>query len=253
MISLLILPLLLLPNIMEQTCNMAEMEERFVRMDERMEERMEERVKEIKAEMKEEMEEKEAVLRKELASKEDIGRAMTQGLRDLPYLTLCAYQDEWTSGSSTITYDKFLTDFNNGDRPGGADGQLNLGTGAFNCLHDGIYSITFSGNARLDPAEQVSVYLYLNEVQLPDSWWHAYSSSTIGGYQYVPGSRSLVSVHPLLIHTENNVMQIALRIFPSSPLVINPQARNFHPLQRIQSVTGCSQGNTTQTNIITFH
>ena len=82
---------------------------------------------ELRNVMKEEIEEKGAVLRKELASKEEVVSAVTKGLRDLPYLTLCAYKFSTTT-CGTITYDKFLTDFNNGDRPGGADGQLDLGT-----------------------------------------------------------------------------------------------------------------------------
>ena len=72
----------------------------------------------------------EVELRNDLASKEEVVSAVTQGLRDLPYLNLCTYQDIWTT-LGTITYDKFLTEFNNGDRPGGADGQLDLGTGVF--------------------------------------------------------------------------------------------------------------------------
>ena len=260
MISLLLLPLLLLPSVQGQTCDMAGLEERLARM----EERMDERVEEMKVHMKEEMEAKmekrmakrveerlarvlerfeerveqrveepaekirkkeeemeaklvaveakleetEAVLRKELASKEEMGSVVTQGLRDLPYLTLCAFQDTWTSASSTITYDSFLTDFNNGDRPGGADGQLDLGTGVFNCLRDGIYRIDFSGWANLDPAEQVQVFLYHNGVEVPESHWAAYSPGTIGGRLQVPGSRSLVSVHLPVPPTLTSLLQM---------------------------------------------
>ena len=215
MISLLLLPLLLLPSIQGQTCDMAGLEERMVdRMEERMEdmekkmrkkeEEMEaklvavkENAAELRKEMEAKLEEKEAVLRKELASKEEMGRALTKGLRDLPYLTFCAYQDSWTSDDSTITYDSFLTNFNNGDRPGGADGQLDLGTGVFTCLSAGIYSITFSGFAALDPAEAVRVFIYLNGVHVLESYWVAYTTyDTIGNRLSVPGSRSLVSVHP---------------------------------------------------------
>ena len=234
MISLLLLPLLLLPSIQGQTCDMAEVEERMARMEEKMEEKVVEVVgqveekmrkkeeemgakliaveakeavlkkelKEVKGELekkeavlRKEMETKEAVLRKELASKEEVGMAVTQGLRDLPYLTLCVYQDHWASPDSTITYDSFLTDFNNGERPGGADGQLDLGTGVFTCLSAGIYSVTFSGTAWLNPAERVDVWLYLNGVLVPESYWAAYTTSgTIGNPLGVPGSRSLVSV-----------------------------------------------------------
>ena len=160
---------------------------------------------ELRKEMKKEMKE----LRKEFASKEEDGSAVTQGLRDLPYLTLCAYQDEWTSADSTITYDKFLTDFNNGERPGGADGQLDLRTGVFTCLHAGIYSVTFSGFAGLDPEERVEVFLYLNGVLVEESVWFAWTySATIGGVLSVPGSRSLVSVHLPVPPTLTSLLQM---------------------------------------------
>ena len=211
------------------------MEERMEEMVEEMvEERVKERVEEVKAvlrtevkDVKEKMEEKEvqlrkemeafslmledkeAMLRKELASKEEVVRAVTQGLRDLPYLTLCAYQDSWTTPSSTITYDSFLTDFNNSDRPGGADGQLVLGTGVFTCLSAGIYSITYSGFAQLSPAERVQVYLYLNGVQVEESIWKAHTySDTIGGQLQVPGSRHLVSVHLAVPHKLTSLLQM---------------------------------------------
>ena len=47
MISLLLLPLLLLPSIQGQTCDMAGLEERLARMKERTEERVKEIVEEI--------------------------------------------------------------------------------------------------------------------------------------------------------------------------------------------------------------
>ena len=192
MLPLLLLPLLLLPSIQGQTCDMVEVEERITRMEKRMTEGMAEievmkkemrkelddKMKEKEEEMEAKLEKKEATLRKEimkdlkeksqkreekmeanleameaklkgneaelrneLASKEKVASAVTQGLLDLPYLNLCTYQDIWT-GLGTITYDKFLTKFNNGDRPGGADGQLDLGTGVFTCLSTGIYGIT---------------------------------------------------------------------------------------------------------------
>ena len=103
MISLLLLPLLLLPSIQGQTCDMAgveeRMEEKMARMEERMEEMVEERVEErvarmeekMKEEMEAKMEGKEAVLRKELASKEELVSAVSQGLRDRVAKTLVAW------------------------------------------------------------------------------------------------------------------------------------------------------------------
>ena len=200
MFSLLLLPLLLMSSIQGQTCDMG-----------RMEARMKEMVKEMKVEIKEEikeemekkmrkkekqlvdiaanMEENEATLRKESARMEDLGRAV--GLRDLPYLTLCSFQSEWTTPESTITFDSFTTNFNNGERPGGADGQLDLGTGVFTCLSPGIYSITYSGIADLFAGKMVRIWLYLNGAKVKESQWLAYGSDT--PELAVTGSRTLVS------------------------------------------------------------
>ena len=173
-----------------------EMEEKMRKKEYEMEAKLVKKEAELRMELekkeavlRKEMETTESVLRKELASKEEIGRAVT------PYLTLCVYQELWTAASSTITYDSFLTNFNNGDQAGGADGQLDLGTGVFTCLRDGIYRIDYSGYASLDPAESVYVSVYLNGVHVPESLWQAYTTSgTIGDLLQVPGSRSLVSV-----------------------------------------------------------
>ena len=84
-----------------------------------------------------------------------------------------------------------------------------MGTGVFTCLSDGIYSVTFSGNAHLLPNGAVEVYLYLNGVGLPESRWLAYTTSgTIGGQLKVPGSRSLVSVHLPVPPTLTSLLQM---------------------------------------------
>ena len=181
MISLLLLPLLLEERMRKED----EMEAKLGAMAAELAVQEADLRKEMRKEMKE--------LRKEFASKEEVGSAVTHGLRDLPYLTLCSYKEVWSSPSSAITYDRFLADFNNGDRPGGADGQLDLGTGVFTCLSAGIYSITFSAFGYLYPGERVDVYLHLNGGQVPESRWSAYTDSgTIGGLLEVPGSRTLV-------------------------------------------------------------
>ena len=230
--------------------------ERLARMEERMEEKikkkeeemiskfgekeavlrkeLEDREEVLRNELKEEMEEKEevlrketkkieAMLRKEMGSKKVAG-AVTKGLHDLPYLALCANKETTTTGG-TITFDSFLTNFNTANNPGGADGQLDLGTGVFTCLSEGIYRYTlstsdntcicgvsatntivrepgliyridFSGIVFLDPAEEVGVSVFLNGDWVPQGDWGATArSGAIGGQLIVTMSRSLVSVH----------------------------------------------------------
>ena len=40
-----------------------------------------------------------------------------QGLRDLPFEMVCAYQGGWTAANSIINYDRISVEFNNSDRP----------------------------------------------------------------------------------------------------------------------------------------
>ena len=43
------------------------------------------------------------------------------GLRDLPYLMVCAFQNDWRSPNSVVPYDRITTEYNNADQPGGED------------------------------------------------------------------------------------------------------------------------------------
>ena len=88
--------------------------------------------------------------------------------RDIPYVTICAFQDLWTSPSSTITYDKIVADFNNADRPNGGDGVLDVNSGVFTCLTAGHYTISYSGDASMDSGEIVWIVIYLNGETIGD-------------------------------------------------------------------------------------
>ena len=57
---------------------------------------------------------------------EALPTAIQKGLRDLPYEMVCAYRWEWLESApdTTITYDRITMEFNNADRPGGADGRM---------------------------------------------------------------------------------------------------------------------------------
>ena len=43
------------------------------------------------------------------------------GLRELPYLMVCAFQNDWRSPNSVVPYDRITTEYNNADQPGGED------------------------------------------------------------------------------------------------------------------------------------
>ena len=110
------------------SCNETQLLERI----ERMEGKEEQMKMEIRKAVREEME----LLKNEVSTREnDFASNMRKAARDavmeIPYVALCAYKQVWepeTLGTA-ITFDKFLSNFNNADKPGGGDGQLDLSTG----------------------------------------------------------------------------------------------------------------------------
>merc|ERR1712212_4475 len=96
--------------------------------------------------------------------------AVEQGLRDLPFEMVCAYQDKWTVSNSIVAYDRISVEFNNSDRPGGADGSMNIETGVFTTVTSGYYIVTFSGSVALVGAgESTLMYLHHNGAPVEES------------------------------------------------------------------------------------
>ena len=121
--------------------------------------------------------------------------AVEQGLRDLPFEMVCAHQDVWTAENSIVNYDRISVEFNNSERPGGADGTMNIETGVFTTVTSGYYIITFSAFADVHVEETTSMYLYHNGVQVEESLF----STRMGvgsGYNYMfdQGSKTVVSL-----------------------------------------------------------
>lgn len=48
------------------------------------------------------------------------------GLRDLPYLMVCAFQNDWRSAESVVPYDRITTEYNNANQPGGKDKMMDI-------------------------------------------------------------------------------------------------------------------------------
>ena len=76
-----------------------------------------------------------------------------QGLRELPYQMVCAYQDS-TGATGIVSCDNITVEFNNSDQEGGADGTMNIETGVFTAVTSGYYIVTFSAYAK------VSIFSY---------------------------------------------------------------------------------------------
>ena len=138
--------------------------------------------------------------------KEDISKktdkAEFNSVRDLPYVMMCAHKDylETTNvigNESTVTFDRFLSNYNNAGRPGGGDGELDLTTGIFTCLTPGLYTIALSGVAELGPGDQNMFWLFHNGQKVVESRWEQWTySNTIGSAFYTQGSRTVVRSFP---------------------------------------------------------
>merc|ERR1711934_459688 len=93
-------------------------------------------------------------------------------LRDLPIVLISAWQPNILRSPQTVTFESFLTDFNNADRPGGGGGVLDLDSGIFTCFTPGYYTVSFSAQGNLG-LSWVDPYLVLfkNGIKLPESDW----------------------------------------------------------------------------------
>merc|ERR1712226_936700 len=122
----------------------------------------------------------------------DLPGAVAAAVRDLPYEMVSVYKDYWTTRDATITYDSYLSDYNNSERPGGGDGSLDLSTGTFTCLTPGHYTVTYSGYSGLDPGEANYIYLSVNGERVEESEYYERTSSGLGEWIITQGSRSLI-------------------------------------------------------------
>merc|ERR1711953_62424 len=101
---------------------------------------------------------------KEFASSYPHNALTKPSLRDLPIILISASRGSVLTSPQTVTFDSFLANYNNGDRPGGGDGKLDLDSGVFTCLTPGYYTVSFSLQGLVGPSygEIVDMYLYKN-------------------------------------------------------------------------------------------
>merc|ERR1719400_1185512 len=112
-------------------------------------------------------------LRKEIVSNLSNSALAKPSLRDLPIVLISAWRADELTYPQTVTFDSFLTNFNNADRPGGGSGVLDLDSGVFTCFTPGYYSVSYSAYARSGPGYTYQdIFMYKNGLQLPESFWH---------------------------------------------------------------------------------
>ena len=133
----------------------------------------EKREVELEASMSKLKKEVEESLRKEIVANLANNTLEKPSLRDLPIVLISAWRADELKSPQTVTFDSFLANFNNANRPGGGDGVLDLDSGIFTCFTPGYYTVSYSAYGIVGPTVgSINLYLYKNGTQLLESRWH---------------------------------------------------------------------------------
>merc|ERR1712083_576491 len=116
---------------------------------------------------------------KEFASSFPHNALTKPSLRDLPIILISAWRYSPILSPQTVTFDSFLANYNNGDTPGGGDGNFDLDSGVFTCLTPSYYTVSFSAYGLVGPdfGDHIIMYLYKNGLKIPESQWRFAESS----------------------------------------------------------------------------
>ena len=113
-----------------------------------------------------------------------------ENLRNPPFGYFCSYKESFSAANSVITYDKLLysSQFGlQGDSPG-----IDINTGKFVAGFSGTWRVEFSLYTGPDPGEDIVIFLFKNEELIPETLFHSYRSSSVSGYDYNTGGRSVL-------------------------------------------------------------
>ena len=146
--------------------------------------------------------------------------AVEQGLRDLPFEMVCAFREKTDEANSVVSYDKITVEFNNSDRPGGADGSMNIVTGVFTAVTSGYYIVTFSGWVRVNAGGETVMYLYHNGAKMVESYFKM-DMQVGSGVEYVKdqGSRTVVSAACLYLLLFFSLRFNSIKIYSFSNII----------------------------------
>ena len=117
-----------------------------------------------------------------------------KAVRDLPYIMMCAYKYS-SRDTGIIPYDELTLDYNNCDRPGGGCAAMDIDSGTFTAQTGGLYTITFSGQADLNPGSHIGLCLLHNGAQLKESDSYSYNNGDGNGKIEEMLSRTVVSIY----------------------------------------------------------
>ena len=177
-------------NNQETKRRLEELEDK-VRTEKEEFEKREQETQESTSKLKMEVEES---LRKEFASNFSSDVALTKpSFRDLPIVLISAWRANPITSPQTVTFDSFLANFNNQDRPGGGSGELDLDSGVFTCFTPAYYTVSFTAYGELGPHHiPQDLFLYKNGAKLSESRWYIATNHALNDNVGVTGSRILV-------------------------------------------------------------
>merc|ERR1712154_53102 len=122
----------------------------------------------------------------------DVKNEVDKGLRDLPFEMVCAYKER-PGTSGVINYDRITMEFNNSNRPGGADGTMNIERGVFTTVTSGYYIVTYSASVDVYADDWTDTYLHHNGVKVQESHFGTYSNVGSGNdMRRDQGSRTVI-------------------------------------------------------------
>ena len=124
-------------------------------------------------------------------TKNEMTSKITQAVANIPKYATCAYKTRWSRANSKITYDKLISDTDNGNH-----GRLSTGSGVFTANTAGAYLVTLSGRVYMDPGQRVVVYLYHNGGKVEESVRYSFNGADVSGGIGDQGSWSMVSLSP---------------------------------------------------------
>ena len=110
-------------------------------------------------------------------------RGMVDQVWNPPFAFQCAWHGGyWTADNSVITYDRLTYDEISGGSIYNRTGGLDINTGVFTVGYgySGVWEVSYSIRCHQDSGEENSVWLYLNEEQIEESYLNAYYDRSEG-------------------------------------------------------------------------
>ena len=97
-----------------------------------------------------------------LALEKGLLTELKEAVRDLPFVTICAFQQTWSTSNAIISYERLSSDFNKCRPAKWWRWRPQYLDWVFTCLTAGHYTVSYTALASLKSGEQIYIHLYLN-------------------------------------------------------------------------------------------